>query len=209
MANLNHSETFNKDELKKGNIPDDLEHLWNILSRNPEKTVKMDSILTDLKMIRGLYPREISEISKGVYSILKGKTTYTKITYHYTFLAYCYLKYGLAGIVISKKKSCTICNEGFQYNTREEHDEKMKGINQLCYKRHHRHEFEFRDISELCSTVMICGKCGICKRFSANTPNETETIGVCISSEVSHKFKVERFLECPYEDWVDEDEHIV
>ena len=202
--------TFSEDELKISGVPDDLHHLWSILIKNKEKTVKMNSILTDLKMIPGMYPLEIREITKSVYSIICGKChKYYNYEYTYNFLAYCYLKYGLDGIVVSKKKSCIVCNEGFKYRNTEEHIEKMKDIYELCSKSSYAHNFKFQQIADLSSMFLICVKCGIYKKFSINTPDQPSSLGMCSSTiNNKHNFTIERFLECPYEEWIDVDNNI-
>ena len=98
--------TFTEEQLKISGVPDDLHHLWSILTKNKEKTVKMNSILTDLKMIPGIYPSEVKGITSSAYSIICGVCKkYSKYDYSNNFLAYCYLKYGLDGIVVAKKKN--------------------------------------------------------------------------------------------------------
>ena len=208
--------TFSEDELKISGVPDDLHHLWSILTKNKEKTVKMNSILTDLKMIPGIYPSEVKEITSSAYSIICGvckkysKYWSKRMQYNNDFLAYCYLKYGLDGIVVAKKKTCTICNEGFKYHNQEEYCEKMKNIYDLCCNNNHSHELKFQQIGALNQMFLICVKCGVYKKFSANTLDQPGSIGLC-SSTISnnHNFTIERFLECPYEEWVDVDNNIV
>lgn len=103
--------TFSENELKLSGVPDDLHHLWSILTKNKEKIVKMNSILTDLKMIPGIYPSEVKGITSSAYTIISGTSKkYSnywskRMQYSNDFLAYCYLKYGLDGIVVAKKKN--------------------------------------------------------------------------------------------------------
>lgn len=203
--------TFTEEQLKISGVPDDLHHLWSILTKNKEKTVKMNSILTDLKMIPGIYPSEVKGITSSAYSIICGVCKkYSKYDYSNNFLAYCYLKYGLDGIVVAKKKTCTICNEGFKYHNTEEHCEKMKSIHDLCCNNNYSHELKFQRIADLNQMFLICVKCGVYKKFSTSTLDNPGSIGMCSSTITNnHKFITERFLECPYEEWVDIDNNIV
>ena len=208
--------TFSENELKLSGVPDDLHHLWSILTKNKEKTVKMNSILTDLKMIPGIYPSEVKGITSSAYTIISGTSKkYSnywskRMQYSNDFLAYCYLKYGLDGIVVAKKKTCTICNEGFKYHNEEEYCEKMKNIHDLCCNNNHSHELKFQQIGNLNSMFLICVKCGVYKKFSQHTLDEPGSIGMCLSTiNNNHNFTIERFLECPYEEWIDDDNNIV
>tara|TARA_B100001057_G_C22420639_1_gene783409 strand:+ start:55 stop:708 length:654 start_codon:yes stop_codon:yes gene_type:complete len=208
--------TFSENELKLSGVPDDLHHLWSILTKNKEKIVKMNSILTDLKMIPGIYPSEVKGITSSAYTIISGTSKkYSnywskRMQYSNDFLAYCYLKYGLDGIVVAKKKTCTICNEGFKYHNEEEYCEKMKNIHDLCCNNNHSHELKFQQIGNLNSMFLICVKCGVYKKFSQHTLDEPGSIGMCLSTiNNNHNFTIERFLECPYEEWIDDDNNIV
>tara|TARA_Y100000816_G_scaffold291140_1_gene281599 strand:- start:361 stop:1014 length:654 start_codon:yes stop_codon:yes gene_type:complete len=208
--------TFSENELKLSGVPDDLHHLWSILTKNKEKIVKMNSILTDLKMIPGIYPSEVKGITSSAYTIISGTSKkYSnywskRMQYSNDFLAYCYLKYGLDGIVVAKKKTCTICNEGFKYHNEEEYCEKMKNIHDLCCNNNHSHELKFQQIGNINSMFLICVKCGVYKKFSQHTLDEPGSIGMCLSTiNNNHNFTIERFLECPYEEWIDDDNNIV
>ena len=64
------------EKLKDKYIPDDYHHLWSILCKNPDNTVKMNSIITDLKMILGIYSYEIKNISHTVFNILNEENAY-------------------------------------------------------------------------------------------------------------------------------------
>ena len=188
------------DELKSKFLPDDLHHLWNILSRNPDKTVKMQSIITDLKMIEGLFPRDIKNISWFASIILDDETPIFEIfenssdnIYHsrYKFLAYCYLKYGLDGIQIRKKISCNICNQ---------HKEYIKDTEELfepCYRKNYEHCIKFECLPGY--SVMHCCKCGAFKKFSPDSTNTIDTLGVCIVTSNTHVIVYKRELFCPYE----------
>ena len=208
--------TFSENELKLSGVPDDLHHLWSILTKNKEKIVKMNSILTDLKMIPGIFPSEVKGITSSAYTIISGTSKkYSnywskRMQYSNDFLAYCYLKYGLDGIVVAKKKTCTICNEGFKYHNEEEYCEKMKNIHDLCCNNNHSHELKFQQIGNINSMFLICVKCGVYKKFSQHTLDEPGSIGMCLSTiNNNHNFTIERFLECPYEEWIDDDNNIV
>jgi hypothetical protein len=215
--NYNENAVFPVEELQNKYIPDDFYHLWSILAVNPEKSVKMKSILTDLKMIKGLYPSEIKKISFGVFHIIndtlsktKENLTYFNDIYYYDFLAYCYLKYGLDGIIVIKKNTCIKCDESFEYvgNFEGKDFQLINGkISNTCVKYNTMHDIRFNTMQGY--SIMYCGKCGFHKKLSVHTiDNQNDTLGLCTSIVKQHTFTIKRIIRCPYEDYPDEDNWI-
>ena len=64
--------SWNVSELENSFIPNDFHHLWSILARNPDKIVSMNSIKTDLKLIKGILHYEVKEIYKEVLELLQN-----------------------------------------------------------------------------------------------------------------------------------------
>ena len=198
------------DELKSKFLPDDLHHLWNILSKNPEKTVKMQSIITDLKMIEGLFPRDIKNISWNVniileddipkYEIYENKPEYIHLP-KYSFLAYCYLKYGLDGIQIKQIISCNNCNQYREYikNMPECPNIAKLGeeLFEPCYNIQENHSINFKNQPGYC--IMHCSRCGIFQKISHTTPESIYTFGTCKSVLPVHEIIYKREIYCPYE----------
>lgn len=193
------------DQLKDRYMPEDYHHLWSILCRNPDNTVKMSSIITDLKMIPGLYSYELKNICLCVFDILNEiyndkNGDFYEYDY-YRFLGHCYLKYGLDGIQIKKITTCASCN--FNYTYFEPHynkDEFDKKTIEPCYTQ----KLEYHSIRfETCPgyTILFCVKCGLFKKSSINTPNGLELHGTCMPCKSQHVLKTHREVACPYEEW--------
>ena len=197
------SYTWDVNKLKETYLPDDYHHVWNILSRNPDNTVKMKSIITDLKMIRGIHSYEIKNISYTVFNILNEQDEY--MTHddnsYYEYLAKCYLKYGLDGIQIKKSITCECCNLDYTYFEQDFKEEELnKKMEEPCYTE----KIEYHSIRYESSpgyTTMFCGKCGLFKKTSVNTDDGMQLLGSCITFKKKHSINTSRILSCPYEDW--------
>ena len=200
----NNRKQWTKYELEQKFIPDDFHHLWSILCINPENTVKISSIIRDLKMIRGLYPLEIENITMCVFEILNTSSIDTSKKYiddYYLHLAYCYLKYGLDGIQIKKKISCLKCDKLEEYvenGGNEGYDIKKKIMSMPCYSKVKFHELKISDFQQY--SILYCLKCGIFKKNSPNSNENIDSLGICTTVE-KHNMKTTRTLFCPYEEW--------
>ena len=193
--------SWNVTELENGFIPDDFHHLWNILARNPTKTVSMSSIKTDLKLIIGILPYEVKEIYKEVLELLQNylrveeapksvceplfqfkNTVFQK-------MAVCYLKYGLAGIKIKTKEYCMNCGLDKDKNDELEENTCIK-LNQSG------HDLHFESIYGY--TIMTCQNCGDLRKLNNATPtNEVQAFGPCKSQYNTHMLQEYRKLYCP------------
>jgi hypothetical protein len=201
---------WNVDELKSNFLPDDLHHLWNILSKNPEKTVKMQSIITDLKMIEGLFPRDIKNIAwytniileddEPKYEIYENKPEYIGLP-NYRYLAYCYLKYGLDGIQIKQIISCNNCNQRKEYIKNIQECSNIANLGEdlfePCFNFQSNHSINYKDQPGYC--IMSCWKCGIFKKISHNTPETIDTFDRCKVALPMHEIVYKREIFCPYE----------
>ena len=199
--------TWSLEQLKENMIPDDFHHLWNILCKNKEKITKFSSIICDLKMIRGLYPMEIKNISYRAYDLLNDSNTgYDQDSEYdlYLHLAYCYLKYGLDGIQIKKQLHCSVCNKTVDYieneydNNKSYEEAKEKMMEVPCYLKSINHEIQFHSLSGYC--ILYCIKCGVNAKRSINSGEDLENMGVCTTIQ-QHTLINKRILCCPYEKW--------
>lgn len=180
------------EELQEGFLPDDFHHLWTILCKNPEKSVKMTSIKTDLKMIRNILPEEVNQICKEIYKLLNPNQQYENVTYEYNdlykFMAVNYLKYGLAGIEVRNEKYCINCGEDMKTNqTMFCISDNIKEHNIRCY-----YNTNFM--------VITCHYCGLHRKFDASSNENINSFGPCYTKQKKHIFQNCRYLYCPIDD---------
>ena len=193
--------SWDVDELHEGYLPDDCYHLWNILARNPQKLVRMNSIKTDLKLIKNIIPEEIKFILNAIYDIIKNSLndshsdSLCTIPSNeqiqiplYTYLGMSYLKYGLAGIEVKQIKYCFHCGK-------EESDHE----NALCIINNEGgHDFETTVQDGF--QVKLCKKCGSHRKIGINTPDTIMTFGVCVTTMKTPVYQTYRKLFCPIEE---------
>lgn len=186
------------EDLKHLPIPDDFHHLWNVLIKNPESTLTEKILNLQIKSIPDLRPNEVSELISAIRSVINNFTLFYKInvTNRYYHLGVCFLKYGLDGISIRYKESCTRCGE-IRYMGEDEEYEPFVGE---CKAYGLSHELQIKDLAGY--VIIICEHCGLCKKIGFDTDsNSTCTLGPCFTVKHRHSPKLIRELYCQYEQY--------
>ena len=193
--------SWNVSELENSFIPNDFHHLWSILGRNPDKIVSMNSIKTDLKLIKGILPYEVKEIYKEVLELLQNyldikeepksvcEPLFQFKNTLFQKMAVSYLKFGLAGIEIKIKEYCMNCGLDKDKNDKIEENTCIK-LNQFG------HDLHFESIYGY--TIITCQNCGDLRKLNnATTAEEAGVLGPCKSYYNNHMFQEYRQLYCP------------
>ena len=188
--------TWTLEELKQMPIPDDFNHLWNVLVKNENNTLTEDILYLQIKAIQNIRPAEVYDIVLSIKSVIK----YFNICYKYSMsdknyhLAVCFLKYGLDGISVRYKEICSRCSKK-QYIAVDEEYEPLQGE---CKEYGLNHDSRIKELAGY--ILIICDNCGLCKKISFDTePDSIDSFGPCFTIKQHHVSRLIRELYCPYE----------